>query len=526
MAIGQPYLAIDLGAESGRLILGNLKDDRLFLSEVYRFGNEAVLLNDGLHWNVLNLWSQIKTGIAAGAKKSGKSLKGIGLDAWGVDFALLDRQGTLLSNPFHYRDTRTDGMLEQAFERMPRSEIFANTGIQFMQINTLYQLLAMVLSDSPLFEMADTLVTIPDLFNYWLSGEITCEFTNATTTQCYNPLSEDWAWSVLQSLGIPDHIFKKIVQPGSVLGNLRSAVALEAGLGDIPVIAPSCHDTGSAVVAVPAEGKNFAWISSGTWSIVGAETRSPLTNEIALDANLTNEGGVFGAWRLSKNVMGLWLVQECRRAWDRAGGDLSYDEITRLAEHARPFIAVIDPDDIRFLHPGDMPARIQAYCRETSQMVPETRGEIIRTALESIALKYRWVLESLEEATDSRLETVHIIGGGAKNQLLNQLTADASRRITIAGPVEATATGNLLMQAITLGDLSSLDEAREIVRHSFDLQSYMPSSVGGWDDAYAKLGKLIEAGTTDRDGMTRRPQSAHTHTYRSDENERHEDDSH
>ncbi|RPI25172.1 MAG: rhamnulokinase, partial [Chloroflexota bacterium] len=438
MASGQTYLAIDLGAESGRAILGTLKDGRLSLAEAHRFGNGPVRLNDGLHWDVLGLWAQIKSGIAAGVAKSAAPLEGIGLDTWGVDFALLERTGALLSNPFHYRDTRTDGMLEQAYLRMSRADILAHTGIQFMQINTLYQLLAMVVDNSPVLEVAETFLTVPDLFNYWLSGEIACEFTIATTTQCYDPHRRDWAWPVIEALGIPKRLFGKIIRPGSLLGPLAPAVAEEVGGCEAPVVAPACHDTGSAVVAVPAEGKNFAWISSGTWSIIGAETLQPATGEKALDYNFTNEGGVFGTWRLSKNIMGLWLVQECKRAWSRAGEDLSYDEITRLAAEAKPFTAVIDPDDSSFLHPGDMPARIRAYCQKTGQRVPETKGEIVRTALESLALKYRRALSCLEDLVGVRLEPVHIIGGGTQNGLLNQLSADALGRSVIAGPVEAT----------------------------------------------------------------------------------------
>ena len=484
------YLAVDLGAESGRTILGALDEDRLTLTETHRFPNGPVRLNDGIHWDVLRLWSEIKSGIAATIKK-GTQLDGMGLDTWGVDFALLDQNHSLLSNPFHYRDARTDGMLEDAFQCMPRAEIFSNTGIQFMQINTLYQLLAMSLQKSPLFDVAKTFVMIPDLFNFWLSGEITNEFTDATTTQCLDPRTRDWATPVLEALNIPTHLFQPVTEPGTSIGTLLPQVAEETGAGGVRIVVPACHDTGSAVVAVPAQNQDFAWISSGTWSIMGAEVREPSLTEKALEYNFTNEGGVFGTWRLSKNIMGLWLVQECKRTWAHQGDDLSYDEITRLASEAKPFLAVIDPDDNRFLHPGDMPERIRKYCQDTNQAVPETKGEIIRVALESLALKYRWVLERLEELAGKEFSPIHIIGGGTKNRLLNQFTANATDRVVVTGPVEATAIGNVLMQAIGLGHLASLSEARAVVRASFEVEEYQPARHDDWDEAYSRLLKLL-----------------------------------
>jgi rhamnulokinase len=360
-----------------------------------------------------------------------------------------------------------------------------------MQINSLYQLLAMALADSPVLEAAHTFLTIPDLFNYWLSGEIAPEFTNATTTQCFDPRKRDWAIPLLEALGIPAHLFRPVAQPGTVLGALQPSVAGEVGGASVPVVLPACHDTGSAVAAVPAGGEGFAWISSGTWSIMGCETGEPCVSAQALEYNFTNEGGVFGTWRLSKNIMGLWLVQECRRTWAQSGENLSYDEITIMAAGARPFLAVIDPDDGSFLHPGDMPARIRDYCRRTGQPAPETKGEIVRTALEGIALKYRFVLERLEAVTGRRLEPVHIIGGGVKNRLLSQFTADCTGRICVTGPVEATATGNILVQAIGLGHLGSLSEAREVVRASFTPEVFEPGDPSPWEEAYDRLQKGI-----------------------------------
>jgi rhamnulokinase len=491
MTIAHNYLAVDLGAESGRTILGALDGDRLTLAETHRFPNGPVPINDGIHWDVLRLWSEIKLGIAATVKK-GVHLDGIGLDSWGVDFALLDRNHSLLSNPFHYRDARTDGMLEAAFKCMPRSEIFAHTGIQFMQINALYQLLAMSLQKSPVLDAAKTFVMIPDLFNFWLSGEISNEFTDSTTSQCLDPRTRSWATPVLEAMNIPTSLFRQVTAPGTSIGTLLPQVAEETGAGAVRIVVPACHDTGSAVAAVPARNEDFAWISSGTWSIMGAEVREPSLTEKALEYNFTNEGGVFGTWRLSKNIMGLWLVQECRRNWARQGEDLSYDEITRQASEAQPFLAVVDPDDIAFLHPGDMPERIRKFCADTDQPVPRTRGEIVRVALESLALKYRWVLQKLEEVAEKKFAPIHIIGGGTKNRLLNQFTANATDRVVITGPVEATAIGNVLMQAIGLGHLGSLNEARAVVRASFEVDEYHPVRDHGWDEAYSQLLKLTE----------------------------------
>ncbi len=489
------FLAFDLGAESGRAMLGQFDGQRLQLSEVHRFPNVPVQLPDGLHWDVLRLWGEIKQGLAGVARELGENPAGVGLDTWGVDFTLLDRNGELVSNPYHYRDSRTDGMLEEAFQRVPRGEIFEQTGIQFMPINSLYQLLSMVVRQSSTLDIAEIFLTMPDLFNYWLSGRTVCEFSNATTTQCYDPRKGDWAWPLLKGLGIPSHMFPEIVQPGTVLGNLSSSVAEEVGLrpkGGLPIIAPACHDTGSAVAAVPAQDSGFVWISSGTWSVMGAELPAPVINEQALAFNVTNEGGVCGTFRFSKNIMGLWLVQECRRTWARQGQELSYDDLVQMAAQANPFRSVVDPDYNEFLKPGDMPARIRAFCQLTQQPVPRDKGAIIRCALEGIALKYRWVLERLEQILGRRLDPIHIVGGGTQNRLLCQFTADATGRQVIAGPIEATATGNIIMQAMALGHITSLEEGRTVVRDSFDVVTYEPVSQPGWDEAYDRLLTVME----------------------------------
>lgn len=485
------YLAIDLGAESGRTILGTLSVGKLVLNETHRFANQPVRLPDALHWDILRLWAEIKTGIAE-TVKDGTQLDSLGVDTWGVDFALLDKDGKLLANPTHYRDSRTDGMLDEAFALMPRNEIFAHTGIQFMQLNTLYQLLAMTKSESPLFEIAESFLTVPDLLNYWLSGKQTNEFTNATTTQCFDPQTKAWSQTVLDAMGIPAHLFHPISEPGTVLGALQPQVAEETGADGVQVVVPACHDTGSAVVAVPAENQDFAWLSSGTWSIMGVEVKEPALREKALEYNFTNEGGVFGTWRLSKNIMGLWLAQECRRAWQAEGQDYSYDAITKLAAESDPFIAVINPDDDVFFHPGEMPQKIQSFCEKTGQRVPQSHGVILRVALESLALKYRWVLERLEELMGKEFAPIHIIGGGTQNRLLNQFTANATGRTVVTGPIEATAIGNVLVQAIGMGHLANLAEAREVVWNSFNVEKYHPAERDGWDEAYQKLLALLE----------------------------------
>jgi rhamnulokinase len=484
-------LAFDLGAESGRAVLGRFDGDRLRLTEVHRFPNEPVRLADGLHWDVLRLFAEVKRGLALCAKKHGRPAS-IGLDTWGVDFALLDGKGSLIGNPHHYRDRRTDGMLEEAFRRVGREEIFERTGIQFMQFNTLYQLLSMAMDRSPMLEAAEVLLMMPDLFNYWLSGRAVCEFTDATTSQCYDPRAGGWATSMLERLGIPSHFFPEVVPPGTVLGPLAPSVAEETGVADVPVVAPACHDTASAVAAVPAGEGDWAYISSGTWSLAGVEVREPIITPESLAGNFTNEGGVAGTYRLLKNIAGLWLVQECRRAWAQQGKQYSYDELTRMAEAAPPFAAFIDPDDPSFLDPTDMPRAIAAYCLRTGQAVPEERGSIVRCALESLALKCRWVLGLAEKMRGRPVGVIHVVGGGSRNLALCQFTADATGRPVMAGPAEATATGNILVQALALGHLSSLEEGRALVRRSYDMPTCEPQDCAVWDEAYVRFLSVLE----------------------------------
>jgi rhamnulokinase len=478
------FAAIDLGAENGRVMLGRFDGGTLRLEAAHRFPNAPVRAAGTLYWDILRLWADIQQGLAACAQRAGGPITSVGVDTWGLDFGLLGRDSQLLGNPVHYRDERTQGMMDEAFRRAPREEIFERTGIQFMPINTLYQLLSLAVRESPALEAASRLLTIPDLFNFWLSGEQANEFTNATTTQCYNPRASDWAWSLLDRMGIPARIFGRIVQPGTILGPLRPALAVELGLGQTRVIAPATHDTGSAVAAVPFQGPDAIYLSSGTWSLMGVELPAPLINERSLAYNFTNEGGVAGTVRLLKNIMGLWLVQECRRSWASQGAEYSYAQLTQLAEQAPAFASLVVASDERFLAPGDMPARIQAFCRETGQPVPETAGSMIRCALESLALEYRWVAERLDELTGKRLETIHIIGGGAQNTLLNQFTADATGRTVAAGPVEATALGNVLVQTMAGGHLACLADGRDLIRRSFPVQTYAPGATDAWEAAY------------------------------------------
>ena len=483
------FVALDLGAESGRAMLAAFDGRTLRLEEVHRFPNGGVRVLDSLHWNPLRLFADIKHGLEACAQKAGRAVSGLGLDTWGVDFALLGRDDELLGNPFHYRDRRTLGMMEKAFERVPPEEIFERTGIQFMPINSLYMLLSM--AGTPALEAASTFLMIPDLFNFWLSGRKACEFTDATTTQLYDQRAGDWARSVIGKLGLPTHIFLPVTQPGTVLGPLLPSVAEEVGLDSVPVIAPACHDSGSAVAAVPARNKNAAYISSGTWSIVGVEVHAPIITPQSLQFNFTNEGGVSGTVRFLKNVMGLWIVQECRRVWAQAGEELTYAELAAMAERAVPFVSLVDPDDEAFLRPGDMPARLREFCARTGQPVPEEKGALLRCIFDSLALKYRVAIERIEAMLGRRLEVIHVVGGGSQNRLLCQLTADAAGRPVIAGPVEAAAIGNAVVQAMALGHLGSLAEAREVIQYSFELITYEPRPAAAWEEAYARFVKLL-----------------------------------
>jgi rhamnulokinase len=491
MTIPKKFLAFDLGAESGRGIVGLLNGPKLELEVIHRFANEPVRALDALHWDVLALYREMLQTLRLCAAVHG-SIDGLGVDTWGVDFALLGRDGTLLGNPRHYRDPHTEGVMDEAFRRVPRAEIFRQTGIQFMRFNTLFQLLALQRDRSPLLDVAETLLFMPDLFHYFFTGIKVNEFTDASTSQMLDPTTRGWAYGLVRSFGLPEKVLGTLVQPGTILGPLRPSVAAETGLNAAPVIAPASHDTASAIAAVPASGDSWAYISSGTWSLMGVELPAPLVNEAALEANFTNEGGVGGTTRFLKNIMGLWLVQECRRAWERAGTKYSYDDLTRLAQEAPPFAFLVDPDDTSFILPANMPAALADYCRRRGKPAPERPGDCVRCALESLALAYRWVLEKLEALTGRRRDVIHVVGGGSQNALLCQFTADACNRPVLAGPVEATAIGNVLVQALGVGALGSLAEARAVVRQSFEVHTYKPQNPAAWEAPYEQFRRYRE----------------------------------
>jgi rhamnulokinase len=486
------FLAADLGAESGRVMVGGFDGDRLTLSEAHRFDSRPVPLPDGLHTDVLRIFTEIRAGLAAAAR-SGGDVAGVGVDTWGVDFALLDGGGRLLGNPYHYRDCLGSGILERTLARVPRADIFEATGIQLLELNTLFQLALLQERGAAELAAARQLLMMPDLFSHWLGGRAVSEYTIATTSQCYDTRAGRWARGLLERLSLPTAIFGEVVPPGTVVGQLRKDVAEETGAGSPPVIAVGGHDTALAVAAVPARGRDFAYVSSGTWSLLGAEIDAPCINAASLAGNFTNEGGVGATIRFLKNLCGLWLVQESRRAWAKGGTADSYDDLASMAAAAPGFRSLVDVDAPDFAAPGDMPSRLQAFCRRTGQPVPETKGAIVRCALDSLALKYRYVLATLEGILGRRLEPVHVVGGGARNRLLCQLAADATGRTVVAGPVEATAAGNVAMQAMAVGELGSLAEARELVGRSFEIETYEPRPGAAVEDAYARLVRMIPA---------------------------------
>ncbi|MDZ7362608.1 MAG: rhamnulokinase [candidate division KSB1 bacterium] len=500
------YLAFDLGAESGRAMVGHIENGRIALRELHRFPNRMVPLHGHLYWDLLHLFAEIQHALhLAGREKI--PLAGIGVDSWGVDFGLLDRDGHLLANPITYRDHRTEGMIEKVLAKMPAAEIYRHTGIQFSPINTLYQLYALAESASPLLQIAQRLLFIPDLVNFMLTGRQVSEFTFATTSQLFNPQTRAWADPIFTRLGLPRHLMAGIVEPGTVIGALRHELASGSGLGEVPVIAVGCHDTASAVAAVPAVSGTFAippqsaipnppsswaYLSSGTWSLLGVETAAPVINERALQMNFTNEGGVAGTIRLLKNIMGLWLLQACRQQWRREGREYDYAELTALAGAAAPFRCFVNPDAPVFLNPDNMPQAIAGFCRQTRQPLPHSDGELVRCILESLALQYRRVLEMAEALQGKKVEALHIVGGGSQNALLNQFTADAIGKPVLAGPVEATALGNIAVQAMATGEFGNLGQARQAIKNSFAIQEFQPRDSARWDEAYQRFVELLK----------------------------------
>lgn len=491
------YLAVDMGASSGRHVVGRFDGQTLQLEELYRFDNGPVDVAGSLHWDLLGQWSHVLAGLRAAGACYGEQISGIGVDTWGVDFGLLGKDDVLLGNPYHYRDSRTNGMLEKAFSIVPREEVFRHSGLQFMQLNTLYQLLAMKLAKSPLLDMAQTMLLMPDLFHWLLTGQKYNEFTDATTSQFYNPVKGGWATELLEKFGLPTGILGPIAQPGTNLGALRPHLAAETGLSRANVILPGTHDTASAVMAVPASSRpgvrpDWCYISLGTWALMGVESPEPVVNDKVLQLNFTNEGGVGNTIRLLKNITGLWLIQECRRTWNQSGRNWQWEDLNQLSAAAPALRSFINPDAHEFMAPKDMPEAIRRFAQQTGQPVPESEGAVLRCALDSLAMKFRQVLGMCEDLVGGRLETIHIVGGGTKNRQLCQAAADACGRRVVAGPVEATATGNVMMQAVAAGDVGSIAEARDVIRRSFAVEEYEPRNTVAWDEAYERFLRTVE----------------------------------
>jgi rhamnulokinase len=486
------FLAVDLGAESGRVILGTIESERLAVRELYRFPNGPVQLLGHLHWNLPALFEEIKKGARVCVQEAGVQPESVAVDTWGVDFGLVAEDGSLLGLPYAYRDPRTLGVMDEFFKLMPREEVYGLTGIQFMNFNSLFQLAAMVRDRSPLLEAASGLLFMPDLFHYLLTGRRSSELTIATTSQLYNPRKKTWSRELFAALGLPDSLMQDISRPGTVLGPLTAEVAEATGLSrETTVIATATHDTASAVAAVPAQGRDWAYISSGTWSLMGIESPEPIINSRTLKLNFTNEGGIEGRTRFLKNVTGLWLLQQCRRKWQGGSAEgPSYGELVRAAEESPGFRTLIDPDAPGFLNPPDMPGAIQEYARQTGQPEPDSRASFVRCILESLALKYRRVLDQLREVSPQPIARIHVIGGGSQNSLLCRFTAEATGLPVVAGPAEATASGNILVQALALGVVRSPEEIRTVMRNSTSLDTYEPQSPKAWEQAYDRFRSL------------------------------------
>ncbi|HZK40748.1 MAG TPA: rhamnulokinase family protein [Atribacterota bacterium] len=472
----EKFVAIDLGAESGRVIVGDLSKIEI----IYRFPNHLIRVKDSIFWDILGIFNEIKKGLKKAFKKYPNQIVSMGIDTWGVDYVLLDDDGDLMGNPYHYRDKRTDNIMEEIFRIIPKKEIFTETGIQFMQINTIYQLYSFARKKPQILENTRYFLTIPDLLNYWLTGIIKNEYSIATTTQLYNPIKKDWSTKILNKLGFKKEIFGEIIMPGIKIGKLLPAVAREIGAdSEVMVVVPACHDTASAVAAVPVEDNiNYAYISSGTWSLLGIETPEPIINDMSFKYNFTNEGSADGGFRFLKNITGFWIIQECKKFWDENVKSYSYDELTEMALKYGPANFRIDPDDLRFLKPAliddSMVDRIKNYCHETGKKIPKTPAEIVRGIIESLAEKYTETIKMIEEITGKSIKEIYIIGGGCRNILLCQLVANAADLPVYAGPVEAAAIGNLMIQAKSMGQIKSINEGRNIIRKSFDIKKYLP----------------------------------------------------
>ena len=483
-------LAFDFGASSGRAMLFTFDGKKLTIEEMHRFSNDPVVVGEDFYWDVLRLFHEIKTGILKTINAGHKDLLSIAFDTWGVDFGLFDENGRLLGNPYHYRDKRTDGMIEKADAEVGKRYIFERTGIEFAFFNSLFQLMAM--REDPVLHSAKHLLFMPDIFNYFLTGEMKNEYTEASTSQLLNAREKDWDYELMEKFNLPKHLFKEIIQPGEIVGYLTDALCEELGCPKIPVIAVGSHDTASAVASVPvAEDYPYAYISSGTWALMGTELTAPEITDASYNYSFTNEGSICGKIQFLKNIMGLWIVQECRRQWEREGKSFSFNDLEQAARKAAPHRSFIDPDDHSFAPPGNMPRRIREFCQKTGQPVPETEGEIIRCAMESLALKCRMVVDALEDVQGKKLEAVHMLGGGIKDTMLCEFVACATKKKVAAGPVEATSTGNAVIQLMALGKLKSLSEARAVIRDSFPITYYEPADSEGWDAAFAEFKKIV-----------------------------------
>jgi rhamnulokinase len=482
------FLAFDIGAESGRAIVGVLNNHKISLEEIHRFANKQIKILGHLHWDVLYLFEELKKGLSIAVKSGHSDIRSIGIDTWGVDFGLLGKNNELLGFPFTYRDSNTTGIMDKVFRKIPRKEIYSITGIQYLQFNSLFQLYSIFNKNKKLFNICETLLFIPDLLNFYFTGKKNSEYSIASTSQMLNAKTRKWDRNIFRKLGLPINIMPSIVPSGTILGKLLPEFSNEIGLkNEVDVVAVGCHDTASAVAAVPFYSKNSAFLSSGTWSIIGIESDLPIINKKSLDNNFSNEGGVENKIRFLTNVMGMWLMQETRKVWLKEGKDLSYDELIKMASTSEEFKSIINPDDGMFLNPTDMIEAIKEYCKKKKQPVPVSKGEIVRCILESLALKYKIEIEKINCMTEKHIETLHIVGGGSQNEMLNQFTADASGIPVIAGPVEATATGNILVQAIAGRKIKSIKEGRDIVTYSFPLKTYLPKNSAKWNNIVEKI---------------------------------------